>query len=224
MGLKLHEGQPYHLVRSRDGADGRHRTDFELTCGKCGCAEKIHARPQSAPEQVFMSFRRKGWHVAERNAKHCVCPQCVTSGRNKPATTARPLFKPVTAPAAAPSQPPCESHIMTQKEDRDQLATNTVNGPDVRAATMKEARDIFALLDEVFDEDRGAYRPGHDDKSVSAKLDIPWATVKRTREEAGLMIKQDPEIVALRGEIQAAVELITHLQRRLATLEQRKVA
>lgn len=203
MTVQVHGDRVYRLVKSFDEGDGRHRTDFELTCGKCQMSEKIHGQPSMAPEGVFQAFRRKGWHVAERNAAHCICPTCITAGgRSKPPRKGVPLMSKIAASA-------------TESQQAKTL------GMEARDATPAEARRIFAELDIYFDEANGRYRDNASDKTIGTTLNIPWATVAKLRDASGLKIKGDPEMLALRKDYDDLQAMFADWGKRLLAYENR---
>lgn len=199
-----HAGRTYRLVPEQ-GEDGRRRTAIEYACGREGCTttERIHAPLNINPEGVYQIFRRKGWHISDRNAGHCVCPACIAAGnRGTPPRKGTLSMSKLATPAADKIQ---QAHIKL----------------DARDATPAEALRIFAALDEFFDEGKGRYHDGHSDKTLGDKLDIPWATIAKLRDASGLKIKTDPELVALRRDYDDLQAMLADWGKRLLTFENR---
>lgn len=71
-----------------------------------------------------------------------------------------------------------------------------------RTMTTKDRRAIFRAVDDHYDEANQRYADG-DDKSIAAKLGVPWAWVQKIREENFGPAGPDPEITALRKELEA---------------------
>lgn len=101
------------------------------------------------------------------------------------------------------------------------MATAPTPPAPVRQPTGPEMRRIFGLLEEKFDDKVGTYNPGWSDKRVGDELDLPWAMIRDVREMAGMKMRVDPEIAALKNDLTAAAELVAGLLTRLHALEKK---
>jgi hypothetical protein len=86
------------------------------------------------------------------------------------------------------------------------MSTN-IASLSLREATPLEMRRIFALVEGHFDETKGCYLNGYNDERVSKELNLPRALIAKVREESGLKIKGNPEVIALRSELEALKDL-----------------
>ncbi len=88
-----------------------------------------------------------------------------------------------------------------------------------RIPTVKEVLRIGEELDLHFVE--GRYRAGQSDQVLADRLDLPRAIVTRVREEGYGPLKGDPEVEALRSDLDTLGGMLTDVRARLARLEQR---
>lgn len=172
---------------------GRCINQAHLRCGQCRRLESINMRPDMPPDQVLKKFRQKGWETDQRHAKHCICPECC---KPKP----KPELKP-------------QGFYMTQLKEK--LA-------EAMQPSLVHVRRILGIVEGHFDEDKGRYTGGYDDRKVAAELNLPWAMVAKVREESGLKIKGDPEVLAIKDDLATLMEMARDLTGRIAQLEARK--
>jgi len=78
----------------------------------------------------------------------------------------------------------------------------------LREPTTKEIAAIARSLDESFDSLRGAFVEGHNDRTIGAKLNLPWAIVQKVREELFGPLKSSSEIDALNEQLEALNQLV----------------
>jgi len=183
----------HHIVRTIDGRQVPYR---RVACDSCGAIEEVRHKPNAPPSQVRQQFEAKGW----RFGKRLTCPSC-----SKPERVQKPA---VVIPVTKPTE---ETTVKSNKPTVAPLAIDKA-----RPAKPREVIRIADKLDEVFAE--GRFKPGWTDRRIGEELDIPAATVAKTREELGLVLKENPEITALRADIADAREIIDDLSARLERL------
>lgn len=217
--------------------DGQRVSVRRVSCAACGAtAEKRH-KPNAPPDQVRQSFERAGWAFGKR----VLCPACA---RRRPAggatlipataalaaaipaavapeatlpAAAIPTAAVALAPAAlAPVIPapviPADSPPPSQESD-------PMAALKPRIPTVKEVLRIGEELDLHFAD--GRYRAGQSDQVLADRLDLPRAIVTRVREEGYGPLKGDPEVEALRSDLDTLGGVLTDFRARLARLEQR---
>jgi hypothetical protein len=86
---------------------------------------------------------------------------------------------------------------------------------------MPVVRKILSIVEGHFDEEKGRYIGDWSDKKVSAEIGIPWGVIAKVREESGLKIKGNPELLALRSEIDTWIDMGKQLDHRLRQIENR---
>jgi hypothetical protein len=86
---------------------------------------------------------------------------------------------------------------------------------------MVTIRKILGVVEDHFDEANGRYLGDWSDKKVSAEVGVGWAVVAKVREDSGLKIKGDPEIMALRADLDSWIDMGKQLDHRLSKLETR---
>jgi hypothetical protein len=95
------------------------------------------------------------------------------------------------------------------------------SNPVLPTPSMAQMRQIFAALEEHFDDKEGRYAGDWSDKKIGDQLNIPWAIVAKVREDAGMKMKADPEVMKLRADFTALKTMLDDLGIRLASLEKR---
>lgn len=96
--------------------------------------------------------------------------------------------------------------------------------PEAPVATPAQSRKIFALVEGHFDEAKGCYTGGYSDEKVAKELNLPRAMVTRLREESGLTIKGDPEVLGLKADIAAMGLMLEDLDKRVRSYELKRAS
>jgi len=191
---KAHVNQVYTMRSVVDGS--RHINQAQLRCTGCKHVEPIQMRPDMPPDQVLKKFRQRGWQVDIKHADRCFCPDCKsrkTANNNVPQPKGEPMN------AIGKHQP---ASIITM--------------PD-----LPTCRRILGAIEGHFDEESGRYLGDWSDKKIAAETGIAWGIVAKVREEFGLKIKGDPEVIALRTELNDLITKASDIETRLAKLEAR---
>lgn len=176
--------------------DGQRISVRRVVCAACGAtAEKRH-KPNAPPDQVKHSFERARWSFGKR----VLCSGC---SRRRSIDITEPNITETSADA--PPQPQ-ESVPMAALKPR--------------APTVKEVLRISDELDLNFID--GRYRVGLSDQALADRLQIPRVIVTQVREEGYGPIKGDPEIEALRSDLETFGGLLADFSTRLAKVEARK--
>lgn len=156
--------------------------------------------PNCNHEFVEKKLRQRGWLVGDRPGKGNSCKEC--QDRKKGERTVVTSDKTMSA----------QLQKLAPEQGR----------PQPRPATPRETRLVYARLDAVFDEAKGQFLAGHDDRTVAKELDLPWALVAKLREDSGLVVKGDAVIIGLRQELKVLQDLIDGLTVKINELEQER--
>jgi hypothetical protein len=193
-----HKHQPYAIDRQQVG--GRPQSWFVVHCGACPATERIHLHVNMTPEAVKHKFRNRDWVIERHHADGHRCPTCRRAAQ--PAPTSKK-----------------ETPVMANNVTALPAGSAAPGSAAVRDATPLEMRRIFALVEGHFDEAKGCYTGGYTDERVARELGLPRALITRVREESGLKIKGNPEVIALRADIDGLKDLLSGLETRCAALE-----
>jgi hypothetical protein len=197
-----HDRRGYTLERKMIAGKTQHW--FVVQCGACPRVERIHLSTSMPPVAIAQKFQNRGWHVDRRNPKHNLCAACQRGGKPKPML---PVCQEGSSPmSSAPSHPASE-------------VTAQITTGAVRAPTMPEIRRILNKVADHFDEASGRYLAGYSDERVAAELDLPRALVAKVRDESGMKLKGNPELLALRDELAAIRDLLEGCDAKLQRLE-----
>jgi hypothetical protein len=93
-----------------------------------------------------------------------------------------------------------------------------------KGPTHDQLKRIAETLRGCFAPEDGHYLAGATDQRVADELGMPWGWVKQCRELLGFVIKVDPEIKAIRDEMDALADMILVLGKKLDALERRRAA
>jgi len=94
--------------------------------------------------------------------------------------------------------------------------------PVPQTPNPKITRALFALLEEHFDDTHRQYRPGWTDAKIAKTLQVSETVVATTRRTHFGEMQGDPEIAALRSELDRALDTIAALAGRLDAIERRQ--
>jgi hypothetical protein len=177
----------------------KQRQGFRMVCARCGAIEDVSNEHDCAPHHVVKKFDRRGWTTDPYYARLCLCPVC----------TARP-------PAEQQQETPAMAEQPTPPNNNSVpvVALSSKVTPPVPVAvqlvhlTADQRRKVREKLDEFFDDARGCYLPAraggdlYSDQRIAEELDMPRALVVAIREASYGTIKTDPEIDALRHQVE----------------------
>jgi hypothetical protein len=196
--------------------DGAWQTFVYTWCIECGKRHEVHWNTGGAdPAFVDKKMRGLGWHFDAHKPKNCVCPECIQGpARAGPVTgkvTEEPNDMKNTTPPNSTDNNPSGYSPPTHAGDTaitSMVATQIgkTDVPPPRTLTAHERTKVRQLLDGHFDELKGQYLEGYDDKRIGEECNVPWALVTQIRELAYGPIKEDPEKVAFRAEAKALRE------------------
>ena len=88
----------------------------------------------------------------------------------------------------------CRSAICPKCQEKDKVT-------DISAAAMKRQRQMFAMLDEYFDVDDGAYDGDWTDAKIAKETGLAENVVRHARESAYGPIKVNPALVSAGKEL-----------------------
>lgn len=194
MSCHTHQNQVY-TIHSKV-ADGRTLIQAHLNCWWCRKDEPLTIRPDFPPSEVLRKFRQKGWETNDRDKRRCVCPTCIEVKKAEQKKGAKPVNHQSNVSKMAPAV------IIPMPE------------PPV-------IRRILGIIEGHFDETKGCYLGDWNDKKVAAEIGIGFAVIAKVREEYGLKLKGDPELLALKAEVAAWIAMGDDLTARVAKLEAR---
>jgi len=159
----------------------------------CGAHCDVNRAHSFNVEHLSRAFKNKDW-IFEHG--RWICQPCQAKKKPAPEKPKEiPMqITPTTAPAAQP-----------------------VNLGPVQVAK------VLRMLDEHFNSDKGAFHEGWSDERISRELNVPRIHVIQIREETHGKLKMDPEIVALRSDIEAAEQMATELSTIIGDLKTRLV-
>lgn len=175
------------------------RSQWAARCSGCGAVGSV---PSAAPpEAAKKTLERRGWVF--RTTEKMFCPACAES-RKGPKTMSNapsrpPVLAAVPAPTAAPAAPPTPPRQMTAEEKRR-----------VREALLTH-----------FDDEMGRYTIGWDDARVAKETATPAASVATFREIVFGPLRPDPEIAAIKAEIDKMLGRLAELSDRVRKIEGR---
>jgi hypothetical protein len=167
----------YTIVSEAVTGGHRRKAVFTCSCGATFSQPLANKAVVTNPELVTRKAAAAGWRVHHFRASMTKCPACINTNR----AGERPEKR----------TPPVTDQPVAQK--------------NVRPATHEERFKIRAALDQHFDDKAGRYLGGFSDRRIGEELNIPWALVEQIREVGYGPIKEDPEISALRTEIEKLV-------------------
>lgn len=72
---------------------------------------------------------------------------------------------------------------------------------DMSAQAMKRQRQMFQLLDDHFDADKGMFATGWDDARIARETGLAESHIVKTREAAYGPIKLSPEVMKLQADL-----------------------
>jgi hypothetical protein len=206
---KQHTGATYSLVQ-HDYENGMGPVPaFEIVCGKCGAKgwagnQKDRKLP---PGVVVQLFRKKGWTVHQRFAKHHRCPECILHPE--------PYVKPEPVNLTESRRPEPEEMAINPSAKILDMA---------RPLTMAQTVHATRLLDDNFNSGKGVYAEGFSDEVVAQKIGAPRASVAKLREEGGWgKIKEFSDVEKLRGDIGALADMAKDLMRRLDEISRKRL-
>jgi hypothetical protein len=189
--------------------DGAWQTFVFTWCIECGKRHEVHWNTGGAdPAFVDKKMRGLGWHFDAHKPKNCVCPECITGKVTEEPNDMKTTN--TTPPNSTDNNP--SGYRPPDKGDTALVnivhnARGTTQEPPVpRTLTAHERTKVRQLLDGHFDELKGQYLEGYDDKRIGEECNVPWALVTQIRELAYGPIKEDPEKVAFRAEAKALRE------------------
>lgn len=111
----------------------------------------------------------------------------------------------------------CPTHSQPSPPDteKERMPDNKVNAS---ADAKKAKREALLWLDECFDTDRGCYKGGMSDEGLSRELGLSVEAVAKLRDEFGFEIKADPELLALKQELESMQRRVKEAQSQLTSL------
>lgn len=156
-------------------------------CQRCP-AEREFRLPKGSnnPEAVQKLFRALGWQFDAWNRGRTRCFACVKAAADR----------------ARGESPKEETMVKLLRADPQGGAPSPLAlPPDKTALTVGDRARVRALLDGVFDADKGFYIEAYSDAKVAAELGLPEKLVRDYRDGAFGPLKAVPELDEVRAEI-----------------------
>lgn len=170
---------------------------------KCDCGEELtkNYKANMPPEALTRMMRQTGWLLSHRHSP--ICPGC--QKKEKTPVAPKPTEQvPLKSTAAVK-----ENAVVRFAESVNKTAENGLEkmgfdkGGNTIEINPKIARQVYSLLENVFDEAQGRYEKGWSDERIGKQLDVATNAVEKIRREAYGEIREDPKIVALREDLES---------------------
>jgi len=162
---------------------GRPVTFARWWCAQCGAHEDItiNAASKHNPESYARFAANHGWSADAFKKRQCICPKCLDEAAQRKAV----------------------------KKGENVVKLSAVNdiNPAARKPSPEEKARIRAKLDALFDDSKGLYLDSASDQTIGRELDLPWAWVQQVREAAYGPLRVDPELAALKAQIEQAQKI-----------------
>ncbi|WP_266032385.1 hypothetical protein [Brucella intermedia] len=169
---------------------------------KCDCGEELtkNYKANMPPEALNRMMRQTGWLLSHRHSP--ICPGCQKKEKSPvaPKQTEQVPHKSIKDVA--------DNSITRFAEAANKIArfdiTLPAKGePSTIEINPKIARQVYSLLESVFDEAQGRYEKGWSDERIGKQLEVAPNAVEKIRREAYGEIREDPKIVALREDLES---------------------
>ena len=145
-----------------------------------------------------------GWDANVHKPGKCICPKCVKHREIRAASApieVDPNRRPVVHKAPITITAPKEVAV------------------EIKKLTPEQKSELRKAIEENFNEELGRWGDGFSDHIVSELLGIPRVLVQEFRDNFYGELKQDPEITALRDQLDQAKKVLTNLQSTLGKME-----
>lgn len=187
-----------------------------FTCSRCAETEERPITARAGRIHVIATVAdavAAGW-IADADSPRAECPHCAQSRRAR------------ASGERAPKRPGATVHSLDQSPPEQEIApvSSTVATASAlpkppltpREPTQAERLKIRAVLDKHFDDGAGCWLDGFSDQKAGEACAVPWSLVTRIREAAYGPIRVDPEVAALRAEMEQITRGVGALSDRLA--------
>lgn len=174
----MYDGDSLGFVRtSVQGPSGAFQGIARFLCVGCGAThdETLISGRVMNPEAIAKRAVRDGWQAHAYRRTKTYCPACVAKRPANDPNSELAKVIPMAKPAAEPTP--------------------------LREATPDQRVAIRSALDKSFDDSVGAYLDGMSDQRIAETVGVPRLVVERIREAAYGPIRVDPEMTAIRGEM-----------------------
>lgn len=225
---KHHQGQAY-IAALHDHEDGRGSTFcFQASCGHCGTFGWAgHSQDMRLPvEAVHQLFRKQGWHIGATSKKNR-CGKClgnepkrIPSAGDFVAMSTQTALSPLLLQSGIQPPKPTEQ---SQPAGESNMTVLPAQQLQPRILSGAETRQVSALLEEHFDEKRGAYDDKWDDQVVADQVNVPRASVAKLRIEGWGAIKSFPDIEALKSDAVEMRKMIDEWCERIKAAERKRL-
>lgn len=163
-------------------ADKDRRQVAVMHCYVCNAEGTVVSSNGLNPTHVAEIFEHKGWAADPWNKRKCLCPEHNPKKRSRQTTIIEAMRTTAMEHTNTPRVTPAESARTLDKVQRQK---------------------VRGLVDDHFDDERGAYATGWSDQRIGKEVQVPWGLVTQLREAAYGPILVDPETEALRAAIEA---------------------
>jgi hypothetical protein len=200
------DGHPasYEVRTQFDQESGRYITLVRTWCIECGEAYDLRwDTGGNHPDFIAKKFKQIGWQFDAYKPRKCVCAICLGARHNR--SLSEELMPKSNSTAYTP--PTTDTAMVTVTNQAADLARR-----DMTAAQKHRVRTI---LDMQFDDEKGRYLEGYDDKRVGEEAGVPWAVVVEIRELAYGPLKDDPVIVQYKADVTSLRQEFTALTQRV---------
>lgn len=168
-----------------------------LRCSSCPAHHDIKMVSHLPTEVIMKKFQKHGWTVHVSRPDKCQCPDCFLS-RRRSVNKLREAPKMVEV-FPAPHTNSVAIPIGTSKQE-------PVLAAGLTPLTQANRTKIREMLDTHFDDAAGRYLDNLTDQKVGEKIGVPWKHVEEIRRLAYGELKEDPELTAIRAQLNAADE------------------
>jgi hypothetical protein len=162
------------------------------------------------PDFIAKKFKQIGWQFDAYKPRKCVCAICMGARHDRSLSEElMPKSNSANVPGATvqPYTPPTTDTAMV-------TVTNQAADLARRDMTASQKHKVRTILDMQFDDEKGRYLEGYDDKRVGEEAGVPWAVVVEIRELAYGPLKDDPVVAQYKADVTSLREEFTRLTKR----------
>lgn len=190
------------VLKVRGRGDDPSAVCWQIVCARCEYTRKYGWPPTISFDVIMVNLRRADWTV--KPGKPPRCPAC----KNRNSTP------------------------MGRADDGAELQSDSLTEPDMSndksASAQRIARAVFAALEDHFKSAEtfgqpGKYEHGWSDAAIAKATGASEEHVAKTRSAAfgELEVPEDPDVIALRGDLEALKAVAADLTASAVAMEKR---